>query len=83
MALGCAKGVEIAPQEVVVILPILPPSAADAAVDGGGEPLTTAGEGSTLPQGVTPAPAIVQVPNASTDVEVSDAATPPLSDSGT
>ena len=82
MVLGCAKGVEIDPQEVVVILPILPPSAADASTDGGGETLAT-GELSTPSPGVTPAPAVVQVPNTSTDVEVSDAATPTLSDSGT
>ena len=83
MVLGCAKGVEIDPQEVVVILPILPASAADASVDGGAETLATTGEVSIPPPGVTPAPAVVQVPSASTDGEARDAASPALSDSGT
>jgi hypothetical protein len=73
MVLGCAKGVEIDLQEVV-ILPTLPPGAADASVDGG-EPLTTTGEVSPAPAVVTSTPAVVQAPNTTPDVAAMDAST--------
>jgi hypothetical protein len=77
MALGCAKGQEIDPQDVV-ILPVLEPSAADASVDSGSEPPAAAFEASPPAPLVTATPEVV----ATSDAEVSDAATPALGDSG-
>lgn len=81
MVLGCAKGEEIDLNEVV-ILPVLPPSAPDASVDGGSEPAATTREVSTTAQQPATS-AVAETPDASPDTEASDAARPVPGDSGT
>jgi hypothetical protein len=73
MALACAKGQEIDPREVV-ILSVIQPSAGDASVDSGSEPPAATLDVSPPASVVTPPPDVV---------EVLDAATPAVGDSGT
>ena len=80
VVLGCAKGTEIDLQDVVIILPSLPPSAADASVDSGSGAQVNDVSPSALV--VTPTPAIVDIADASPDIEALDAAPAALSDSG-
>lgn len=81
MVLGCAKGTEIDLQEVV-ILPILPPSAADASVDSGAETPATTNEETPPPAEVGPGENTLDA-GETPDVEALDAAAPALGDSGT
>jgi hypothetical protein len=82
LVLGCAKGQEIDPQEVV-ILTVRPPSTADASVDSGTETPAATLEVSPAAPRVTPTPDVVEASDTSPEVEVIDAATPALGDSGT
>lgn len=82
MVLGCAKGEEIALQDVV-ILPVRPPSAADASVDSGSEPAPTTNETSIPAPVGAPAAAAIEAGDAAPDTELTDAGLPPLGDSGT
>jgi hypothetical protein len=82
VVLGCAKGQEIDLQDVV-ILPINPPSVADASAGNAGD------AGAALDEALSPAPELAATPpvgepsTVSPEVEPRDAAAPPLGDSGT